>query len=74
VGNVSLAGALVAKRHYKKSVADRILIYLYERPQGASTTELTQSLNVRVAEVRAACETLSGEGFIGGAQHPEPTT
>jgi len=63
----------MGKRHYNKSTADRVLIYLYEHPQGASTTELTQRLNVRVAEVRAACETLGREGFIGGAPHREPT-
>jgi predicted ArsR family transcriptional regulator len=60
------------KGGYRKSTPDRILIYLYDTPQGATATELSQELGIRIGTVRESCLRLKGEGFIVGQPYEEP--
>lgn len=55
-----------------KPIPDRILIYLYEHPQGATTGELSAELNIRVGTVLENGRRLEREGFVTGTMHEEP--
>ena len=55
-----------------KPIPDRILIYLYEHPQGATTGELSSELNLRVRTVLVNGKRLEAEGFVTGIMHEEP--
>ena len=55
-----------------RPLADRILIYLYERPQGANTGELALELSQKKKAVLVACDRLVKEGWIAGDLHEEP--
>ena len=56
----------------KKPIPDRILIYLYEHPQGATTGELSAELSLRVRTVLESGHRLEREGFVVGTMHEEP--
>ena len=55
-----------------RPLADRILIYLYERPQGATTGELALELSQRTKAILVNCDRLKKEGWISGTMHEEP--
>ena len=55
-----------------RPLADRILLYLYERPQGATTTELALELSARKKAILVNCDRLKKEGWIDGALYREP--
>ena len=55
-----------------RPLADRILLYLYERPQGATTGELVIELSSRKKAILSNCDRLRREGWIAGETHEEP--
>lgn len=55
-----------------RSLPDRILIYLYDRPQGATTPELAIELSQLKKAILVGCKRLEVEGWISGEIHREP--